>query len=196
MKQLEEFIGKILRMLSAFCLGIVFVLFIANVITRLKFIMWNPKWIDETIMFFLVWMIFLTAAELTRTRSHFVVDYLTDKVHGKLAGRIMALVATTLMLVTYGVILFFGIRLCMSSGQTMPTLPFLKKSVYYACIPVAAGFMTIFTLRDLVLCVQDIITKGKVTEKLDLEKQKMLEEDDDVKAIAEAAEALRQDAES
>ena len=57
-KKFEEIVGGIMRGLSAACLGIVFVLFILNVVTRLPFIPYNPTWVDETIQFFLVWTIF------------------------------------------------------------------------------------------------------------------------------------------
>ena len=78
----ENIVGVLMRSIASVCLGIVFALFILNIATRLPFITYNPKWIDETIQFFLVWMIFLGSAELVRTRGHFVVDILTDHFHG------------------------------------------------------------------------------------------------------------------
>ena len=54
----ENIVGVLMRSIASVCLGIVFALFILNIATRLPFITYNPKWIDETIQFFLVWMIF------------------------------------------------------------------------------------------------------------------------------------------
>ena len=100
----EDIAGKITRALAGFCLMVVFVLFLLNISTRASFITWNPTWIDEVIQFFLVWMIFLAAAELVRTGEHFLVDIITDKLHGTLSGRICRLIATAIMLVTYIII--------------------------------------------------------------------------------------------
>ena len=63
----ENIVGVLMRSIASVCLGIVFALFILNIATRLPFITYNPKGIDETIQFFLVWMIFLGSAELVRT---------------------------------------------------------------------------------------------------------------------------------
>lgn len=188
----ESVTGALMRGIVSFCLGVVFVLFILNVSTRLPFITYNPKWIDETIQFFLVWMIFLGAAELVRTRGHFVVDILTDHFHGTTTGRIMAVISSALMLVTYAVIFYFGVRLCLKSDAAMYTLHFMKKSYFYSCIPVSAFFMVLFTIRDLILSVMDIATHGAVTRRLDAEKAEAMKQDDDAKAIAEAAQALQQ----
>lgn len=111
LKKSENVVGAITRGLAAFCLFVVFLLFLLNICTRLPFITWNPTWIDEVIQFFLVWMIFLGAMELARTGGHFMVDILTDKLHGTLLGRIFRIVSTLIMLFTYGIIFFFSVRL-------------------------------------------------------------------------------------
>lgn len=188
----EEAVGKVARFLASIGLAVVFVLFLLNVCTRLPFITWNPKWIDETIQFFLVWSVFLGSMELVRVGGHFMVDLLTDKVHGTLAGRIMRIISTILTLITYAVIFYFGVQLCLKSNASMFTLPFMKKSYFYACVPVAACFMTIFTLRDTVLAFMDLFTRGKITQKQDAIKAKLAQEDDDAKAIQEAKDALKQ----
>ena len=56
-----------------------------------------------------------------------------------------------------------------------------------------AVFMVLFTLRDLILNIMDIVTHGEITKKMDAEKAKLMEEDEDAKIIAEAANALKQD---
>ncbi|MCI8491698.1 MULTISPECIES: TRAP transporter small permease [Anaerotruncus] len=189
----ENIVGVLMRGVASVCLGVVFALFILNISTRLPFITYNPKWIDETIQFFLVWMIFLGSAELVRTRGHFVVDILTDHFHGTVAGRVMAVISTALMLATYTVIFYFGVRLCMKSDAAMYTLHFMKKSYFYSCVPVSSFFMALFTIRDLIFSVMDIVTHGAVTRRLDAEKAEAMKQDDDAKAIAEAAEALQQE---
>lgn len=190
----EYYAGKIIRGTASFCLMVVFVLFLLNVCTRASFITWNPTWIDEIIQFFLVWMIFLAAAELVRTGEHFLVDILTDKMHGTAAGRVCRLIATAIMLITYIVILYFGIKLCIRSNiKATFTLPvYVKMSWFYLCIPVSCVFMVIYALRDLYYAVMDIVTGGKITAKLDEMKAKAMAEDEDAKAIEKAKEVLQE----
>ncbi len=190
----EAFASKLTRFLAGFCLMVVFVLFLLNITTRASFITWNPTWIDEVIQFFLVWMIFLAAAELVRTGEHFLVDIVTDKLHGTATGRIFRLVATTIMLVTYIIILYFGIKLCMRSNIKVTfTLPHVvKMSWFYLCIPVSTFFMVIYALRDLCYAIADVITGGKITLKLDEMKAKAKEQDEDAIAIEKAKQALKE----
>lgn len=197
LKKSENVVGAITRGLAAFCLFVVFLLFLLNICTRLPFITWNPTWIDEVIQFFLVWMIFLGAMELVRTGGHFMVDILTDKLHGTLLGRVFRIVSTLIMLFTYGIIFFFSVRLCMTSTMKATfTLPsFVNMAWFYSCIPVTTLFMTLYTLRDVVLAFLDLITGGKITQQQDAAKAAAALEDEDAKAIAEAAAALKADEE-
>lgn len=190
----EDIAGKISRLLAGFCLMVVFVLFLLNISTRASFITWNPTWIDEVIQFFLVWMIFLAAAELVRTGEHFLVDIITDKLHGTLTGRICRLIATAIMLVTYIIILYFGIKLCIRSNIKMTfTLPHVvKMSWFYLCIPVATFFMVIYAIRDFIYAIADITTGGKITIKLDEMKALAKEHDEDAIAIEKAKQALKE----
>ena len=69
----------------------------------------------------------------------------------------------------------------------------MKKSYFYACIPFSAFFMSLFTLRDVVLAFMDLFTGGRITEKQDAEKAALAAGDEDAQAIAEAAAALAAD---
>lgn len=188
----ESIVGKISRFLAGFCLMVVFALFLLNIVTRASFITWNPTWIDEIIQFFLVWMIFLSAAELVRSGEHFMVDILVDKMHGKASGRWCRLISTVIMLITYAVILFFGIKLCMKTNvKATFTLPsFIKMSWFYSCIPLSALFMVVYAIRDVIYAILDIKTGGEITKQQDAAKAARLEQDEDAKAIREAAQAL------
>lgn len=194
LNKLSEGIGAVCRYGAAVCLMIVFVLFLFKIFTHFSFIPWNPTWVDEIVMFFLVWMIFLGATELVRAGGHFMVDILVDKMHGTLAGRICRLLSMVIMLITYAVIFYFGVRLCLKfSAKVTFTLPaVVKMSWFYACIPVTTFFMTVYAVRDVVLAIEDIVTGGKVTEREDAEKAAKLLEDEDAKAVAAAKEALKE----
>ncbi len=188
----EDAVGKITRLLAGFCLAVVFVLFLLNILTRVPFLTWNPTWIDEVIQFFLVWMIFLSAAELARIGAHFAVDVLAEKFKGTGTGRWMRLIAAVIMLLTYALIMFFGVKLCIrSSVKATFTLPyFVKMSWFYSCIPFCTFLMCIWGLRDLIFAVADIATSGKVSLILEKRKQELASDDEDSKIIKKAAQAL------
>jgi TRAP-type C4-dicarboxylate transport system permease small subunit len=191
----EDAIGRITRILAGVCLAVVFVLFLLNILTRVPFVTWNPTWIDETIQFFLVWMIFLAAAELARIGGHFAVDVLAEKARGTGAGRWMRLVAAAVMLLTYALIFFFGVKLCIrSSVKATFTLPyFVKMSWFYSCIPICSFLMCAYGARDLVLAVADIATSGAVSERLEKRRKELAGDDEDSRIIEEAAKALGKD---
>ena len=98
------------------------------------------------------------------------------------------------MLVTYIIILYFGIKLCIRSNIKVTfTLPHVvKMSWFYLCIPVATFFMVIYAIRDFYYAIADVVTGGKITAKLDEMKAKAKAEDEDASAIEKAKEALKQ----
>ena len=193
--KLENGIGRVTRALASVCLMVVFALFLLNILTRASFFTWNPTWIDEVIQFFLVWMIFLAAAELVRTGEHFMVDIIVDKLHGRALGRWFRLAAVIIMLITYAVILYFGVKHCLRMNVKVTfTLPaFIKMSWFYSCIPLTALLMLLYSVRDLYRAVKDLITRGGVTAQMDALRAQALEHDEDARAIAAAREALSRD---
>lgn len=188
---IENRIGNFTRYFASFCLFVVFILFLANVITRFNFISWNPTWIDETIQFFLVWLIFLSAAELVRTREHFMVDILVDKLKGTNIGYYLRFISVLILLVTYLTILYFSIKLCLKADiRSTFTLPsFVKMSWFYLCIPISTFLMCIYTIRDIIIAFFDIINKGQTSNNLKKYFIKMTQNEDQ-DAITKAKEKL------
>lgn len=152
----ENIVANATRILASICLFIVFALFILNVFLRF-FPIVNAMWIDETIQFFLVWMIFLAAMELVRVGEHFLVDIVTSKLEGKTLGRILAFVCAVLTFLTVAAICYSGFNLCQRATTPMVTLRFMKQNYYYFCVPFSAVFMCIYTLRDIVCTFKNMI---------------------------------------
>ena len=98
-------------------------------------------------------MIFLGAQELVRTRSHFVVDVLTERLLGTDAGRAARIAVTLIELVMYAVICWYGWVWVLRSQAYFQSIPWLQVRWAYAAIPVSAGFMTIYGVRDFVEAV-------------------------------------------
>ncbi len=87
LRTLDRVVSLVARSVSVFCLAAIFVLFLANIFVRFVPI-YNFMQTDDWIQIFLVWMIFPGAMELVRTRSHFMVDVLTERIAGTQTGRI------------------------------------------------------------------------------------------------------------
>ncbi len=146
---LDRFVSLTVRTICTVSMMIIFVLFLANIFVRFVPI-YNFTTTDEWTQLFLVWTIFFGAQELVRTKSHFIVDVLTDKVVGTRTGQILAVVSAVISIAMYAAICVFGVILVNRSQASMQTIPYMKISYFYACIPVSAFFMTLYGIRDLV----------------------------------------------
>lgn len=96
----------------------------------------------------------MAAMELVRTRGHFVVDVITDRVAGTNFGHCCRLAVTVIELVTYALICWYGVVWVLRAQATFQSIPWLQVRWAYAAIPVSAFFMTIYGVRDLILAVR------------------------------------------
>ena len=142
LKAADRCVSVTARTVSTLALAGIFVMFIANVFVRFVPV-YNFTQTDDWIQILLVWMIFPGAMELVRTRGHFVVDVITDR-----------LAVTVIELVTYALICWYGIVWVLRAQATFQSIPWLQVRWAYAAIPVSAFFMTIYGVRDLILAVR------------------------------------------
>jgi TRAP-type C4-dicarboxylate transport system permease small subunit len=80
--RVEEAIGKMLRAMCIFFLGVLLLVFIMNILDRL-FHFTTMAWFEEIVTLCFAWMAFLGAAELWRGKSHFKVDFFIEKIKKK-----------------------------------------------------------------------------------------------------------------
>lgn len=146
---LDRAVSLVARSVSVFCLAAIFVLFLANIFVRFVPV-YNFTQTDDWIQIFLVWMIFPGAMELVRTRSHFMVDVLTERMAGTQTGRICRLIVTLIELTTYALICWYGWVWVMRAQATFQSIPWLQVRWAYAAIPVSAFFMALYALRDFI----------------------------------------------
>ncbi|MCF0254334.1 MAG: TRAP transporter small permease subunit [Duodenibacillus sp.] len=160
LKAADLWVSRVTRAVCVASMMLVFGMFLLNVLLRFVPVI-NLTQIDEWIQVFLVWMIFLGAQELVRTRSHFVVDVLTDRVAGTAAGRVMRVAVCVIELVMYAVICWYGWVLVGRAQAYMQTITWLQVRWLYAVIPLSASFMTLYALRDLALAAADLLRGGR-----------------------------------
>ena len=153
LKAADRCVSVTARTVSTLALAGIFVMFIANVFVRFVPV-YNFTQTDDWIQILLVWMIFPGAMELVRTRGHFVVDVITDRVAGTNFGHCCRLAVTVIELVTYALICWYGIVWVLRAQATFQSIHWLQVRWAYAAIPVSAFFMTIYGVRDLILAVR------------------------------------------
>ena len=123
----DELLSRVVRAICVVAMASIFIMFILNVFVRFVPI-YNFTQTDDWIQFALVWMIFLGAQELVRTRNHFVVDLFTDRLRDRLSGRILRVIVCAIELATYAVICYYGWIWVMRSNATMQSIPWMDST--------------------------------------------------------------------
>lgn len=100
-------------------------------------------------------MIFLGAQELVRTRNHFVVDFLADRISNITIKKLLRVIVCVIELITYAVIAWFGFIWVVKSNSYMQSIPWMQVRWMYLAIPFSAVFMTLYSLRDLIVTLRN-----------------------------------------
>ena len=123
-KTFETIFSRVTQAACTFFLAAIFVMFLLNVFVRFVPI-YNFTQTDDWIQFCLIWMIFLAAAELVRTKNHFVVDVATSQIASP------------------------GVKRAMRSNARMQSIPWMEVRYVYLAIPVSVFFMAVFAVKQL-----------------------------------------------
>lgn len=153
LKKLDEGFSKAVRIICTILMAMIFIMFILNVFVRFVPV-YNFTQTDDWIQICLIWMIFLGAQELVRTRNHFVVDFLADRIKNRQIKRALQIVVCLIELATYAVIAWFGFVWVIKSNSYMQSIPWMQVRWMYLAIPMSATFMTLYAVRDLILTFQ------------------------------------------
>ena len=147
-KTFETIFSRVTQAACTFFLAAIFVMFLLNVFVRFVPI-YNFTQTDDWIQFCLIWMIFLAAAELVRTKNHFVVDVATSQIASPGVKLVMRVAVLLIELVTYVVICWYGVVWVMRSNAHMQSIPWMEVRYVYLAIPVSAFFMAVFAVKQL-----------------------------------------------
>ena len=156
----DRWISRFAKTVSTVCLAAIVVMFLLNVFVRFVPI-YNFTQTDDWIQICLIWMIFLGAQELVRTRNHFVVEVLTERLTGRLA-QLCRILVCLIELTTYAIIFYYGIDWVMRAQAYMQSIPWMQVRFAYAAIPLSAFFMMLYALRDLYLSITNRYDKLKL----------------------------------
>lgn len=149
LKKTDEIVARILKGIAVgLCLVIAFVL-LGRVILRLPFFTMSMSWSEEIIELTMAWMILTMATLLFRDGEHFRVELVEKKWGCKPVIKYINLFITLTSLLFVGLLLYYGVKFMLPQTQFSPILK-INHRFYYASVPVNAGLMCIYLLRDLV----------------------------------------------
>ncbi len=147
-----EKIRMTLDTLLALVCSAIFVVMIATVLYQIftRTVLNNPNTLtEEFVRFGLVWLSMLALAYVVGKRSHMSVTLLSDNLN-EANQRKLEIVVQVLFLIFAAVIMVYGGWKAMSvtMGQISPSLS-LPMGYVYLAVPVAGGFMFIYSLLNL-----------------------------------------------
>ncbi len=149
LQKIDVTLSRCVRLVCTVLMAAIFVMFILNVFVRFVPI-YNFTQTDEWIQICLIWTIFLGAQELVRTRSHFAVDFLTERLRNHNVRKWLKTLVCVIEVVTYAIIAWYGVVWVLKSHAYMQSIPWLQVKWMYAALPFSAFFMTIYGIRDLI----------------------------------------------
>lgn len=169
MKQLwtvtDKVIHTILKNLALVCMVLLLCILVFNVFFRFVPILsffpnFSMGWFDEIVEMLFAWMVFSTAALLTRCNQHFRVDLIQTKLGNGKAGMLLELVIDITTSVFLAIFIFYSWQLVMGGVQTSPVLR-LQKKCFYMCMPVNFSVMLLYTLRNTVAHIKSFMNGQK-----------------------------------
>lgn len=136
----------VVGVLAALTLGIVvYTIFVRLVVPGL-----TPSWADETTVYLMIWATMIACSGVTATRHHVRADLLTSTLSPKSQAR-LELLSNICGMAFCGLLAWYGFAVARDAWEfddlSTTTLRF-PMWIYYACLPVGAGLMS---LRYLIL---------------------------------------------
>ncbi len=122
-----------------------------NILQRILPFM-SMQWFDEVVELMFAALVFYGAAALWVTHGHFSVgDWISQRIHNTRARHAYRLLVEVLSLCFMLVFLFNAYDIVIRAQEITNNL-MLPKSMLYACMPVAAAIMSLYSLRNV--CVE------------------------------------------
>ena len=148
----EEILGSLL-------LVAVSLITLFNVLSR--YLLANPlSWAEEIATYLFVWMAMIGAALALKTRQHFVIEFVLDRIPGK--GNAIARIGVAALVVVATAIVFINGLIYMGWGWNAVTpATEISRAIPYSAVAVGGGLMF---LRALGLLVREVKGAGSERE--------------------------------
>lgn len=144
---MTRIIDRLVDTLSAAILGIMSLVVATNVFCRFV-LNFSLYWADELAMILMVWLTFIGAALAVRERSHYVLNFLINKLKGN-TQRIFFIIQQGLTILSILLLLYFSALVAWQiRNWLMPATEISRSFVYSAC-PLGCLLMVYYSLRNL-----------------------------------------------
>ena len=164
-KGINETVATILSGINTVFLTMMAVLIFAQVVFR--YILKSPlSWSEELATYLFSIETFLGAAMVLRSNKHVRVTAVLNLIRNNTAQKVILVIPHLLTLILCLLLCIEGSQIIarlMGISQTSPSMPWLKTSYIYVCVPISMGLMTLIKLESIlktVLNVDEPITKA------------------------------------
>jgi TRAP-type C4-dicarboxylate transport system permease small subunit len=159
LKKIDAAVGMILKGLCIACMAILSLVLSGVVLVRF-FPVAKLSWSDEVIEWTFAWMVFMGAAALWREKAHFCVDALSCKLEKHFAGNYLTLFIEIISLIFFLALTYYGYVLAINANDRSPILEW-PRPIWYSCIPLAGLIMSVYSVRNLISVIGELIIGKK-----------------------------------
>lgn len=159
--RLDRSLAITLRRLTLVCLVALLVLLSAVVFVRFVPIT-SLGWTDEIVEWAFAWMVFMGAAALWRNNEHFRIEWLPNKLRGRVSGKVLGMAIEILSMIFLCIMTYYGMKLTVAAHDRSPILE-LPRHIWYLCIPLAGITMIGYSIRNLIGYLREIRRLGFIS---------------------------------
>lgn len=159
LRKADEILLKVLKILSASCMGAMVLLTIIEVLFR-YFLKIPSAWAEEFARLALVWCVVLASAAGVRLLEHPYLEILTKHFPKKLRSVITILIY--LIIAVFGVILtIYGVRFTQATAMDFMTSLGYHKNYFYMPSFVGGALYTVYSIGHVVTEIQTLLKGGE-----------------------------------
>lgn len=159
---MNNLIDKLVRSLTILILGAMVLIVGGNVFYRFV-LQHSLYWADELAQILLVWLTFIGGALAVKEKTHYVLNFLTDRMHGK-SQRYFKLFQQIISILAILMLLYFSAKVTWDVRfWKMPATEVSRSFVYIAC-PLGCLLMLYYAIK---LSVNEFLEKTDKDEEHD-----------------------------
>lgn len=161
MKTIIDRLEKIQLTFGVICLSTFLAAVLLQVATR--YLRIPMIWTEEVANYSFIWTVFMGAAIMLRSKSHFRFTMLSQRLNGRKKA-LLELIINLMILIFAILILFYGIRVVRTFwNYRWIAIPRLKMGYVWLCLPISGATMAIYTMEHIYHDFLQLMGKEKVT---------------------------------
>ncbi len=159
MQSLLKGLRTVLYWFSVVAMAIMLAVTFFSVISRYIF-SFTFEWAEELSRFLFVWSVFLGSALIMGENGHLAVEFLPNKLKGKVAGLFVELFIKICSYIFIFILLTQGFKMTrMMMFQTSPGMG-IPMGIIYSVIPLSSFLMILYTIQDSIAFIRKVINRG------------------------------------